>query len=378
MSRFFCLGSIAIILLTSASSFGQQTEVDIATEIDEMAIEFRQQYKVPGLTVAIARDGKIFFSKAFGKSDLENDVNAKPETVFRTASIAKPLTAVAVLQLVEQGKIKLDDPIQKHCPEFPKTEKPLTIRHLLCHLGGVRHYKARGESAGTKAFYTIKDSLDLFKDDKLKYEPGSKFSYTTYGYSLLGRAIETASGMSYREYLQKNVFDPAGMNASGLDDWFRIIPNRTRGYARLSRTMHQSLPSEVQKMTKPGEVYNCQLHDTSMKIPGGGLVSTSPDLVRFGMAMLENKLIKEETCEQAWTTQKTNEGKATRYGLGWNIATDGAKIISHSGGQAGTSTFLIIVPKHKLCVAVMSNLQGAPCTVLAKKMATAIVTDAKK
>src|SRR5262249_32391362 len=151
-------------------------------------------------------------------ADVENSVPAKEITAFRTGSIAKAMTAMAVMQLVEQGKIDLDAPIQKYCPAFPEKNSPLTVRHLLSHQNGIRHYKNRLEAASPEHYSSIVDSLKIFKDEPLLFEPGTKYSYTTYGYSVLGCAIEGATGMKYEEYMAKNIFQPAGMERTRVDD----------------------------------------------------------------------------------------------------------------------------------------------------------------
>ncbi len=367
----------ASILLCPAETIllGQDSggTASVKDELAGMLEKFREEHDAPGVSACVWKDGKYLFNQGSGFSDLENKVQATENTVYRTASIAKSITAVAVLQLVDQGKIKLDDPIQKHCPEFPEQESTMTVRHLLCHQSGVRHYQAAGEAAGKAPYFTLRHSVEIFKNDPLKFKSGTAFGYTTYGYTLLGRAVETASGKSFRDYLGEYVFQPAEMEASGFDDWFRIIPHRTRGYSKLSRRMIATLPESLRGKLNAGEVYNCELHDTSMKVPGGGLVSTAGDLVRFGIAMLDNRLITETTRDQAWTRQKLADGSDTNYGLGWQIRNlDGDQLISHSGGQAGTATFLVIDPGHRTIVAVMCNLQGAPSSALARQILKAV------
>lgn len=363
---------IAAMILTAA--IGQETKTEFTTNVDRLAKTWRDKHKVPGVGIAIGRANQIILATGIGSSDLENAVPVTDETVFRTASIAKPITAVAVLQLVDQGKLSLDDPIQKHCPEYPQKDDKLTIRNLLCHQGGVRHYKHRGESSGTRHYASIADSLQLFKDDPLLFRPGTRYSYTTYGFSLLGRAVETASGKSFREYIQENIFDTAGMDTAGLDDTFRIIPNRSRGYVLVTISGYFDLTLDERKSVKVGQLLNCQLHDTSMKVPGGGLICTPSDLVQFGQAMLADQLITKESKESAWKIQPTVDRKEHAYGLGWGIGNkDGIRTIGHSGGQAGTSTMLTILPDHELVVAVMCNLQNAPAGKLASEIAKSII-----
>jgi len=249
------------------------------------------------------------------------------------------------------------------------------VRQLLGHLGGVRHYNKPGESTGKEFFATLTESLELFKDDPLLHEPGTQYSYTTFGYTLLGCAIETASGMSYDDYVNKHIFEPAGMKSSHLDHFRVIIPNRTRGYMKLDQEIYASLSAAQKRKFRVGEIYNATLHDTSMKVPGGGLVSTSEDLARFAIAINANILIKEKTRKLMWTRQKMQDGRSIDYAMGWNIEQDegGPMIISHSGGQAGTSTFFATIPQAKLSIAVMGNLQGVRMKNIARKVGMAVL-----
>ncbi len=338
--------------------------------LEKVVQAFSFSTRAPGFTIAIGQGDQIVLDRAWGLSDLENDVPAVPETRFRTASIAKSMTAVAVLQLVQQGKLGLDDPISQHCPEYPKRDVSPTIRQLLCHQGGVRHYKNRFEPTGTRHFDSIADSLELFVNDELLFEPGERFSYTTFGYSLLGRAIETASGETYEDYMHQHVFGPAGMDGTAVDHYWRIIAHRSRGYQPLHPLRVNRIPQRFQKDHAMGTPVHCSLHDTSMKIPGGGLVSTSGDLVRFAFAVMDERLIDKATRDVAWTAQTTNDGTRTGYGLGWAVSeNEGIKTVSHSGGQAGTATYLLIRPDARIVVAVMCNMQGAPCGRLASSIA---------
>lgn len=352
----------SVLAQNSASSSAQKNQLppDTVKRIEAVVEGEMSGQSIPGISIAIAVDNQIRYAKGFGMADLENAVSAKATTVYRTASIAKPLTATAIMQLAEKGKVDLDAPIQKYCASFPEKPWLITARLLLGHLSGIRHYQKRGESSGTEHYFTIEESMKIFKDDPLLHEPGAKYTYTTYGYSVLGCAIEGASGIRYDEYMQQNVFRPAGMEHTGIDELFFIIPNRARGYMKLDEATHSQLPNAIKTRVKIGQVLNAQLHDTSMKIPGGGLASTAVDLVSFGMATLKGRLIKETTLEKMWTSQKTKDNKETGYGLGWGIGTvAGMKLISHSGGQAGTSTLLFILPEKGIVLAAMSNLEGA-------------------
>jgi CubicO group peptidase (beta-lactamase class C family) len=299
---------------------------------------------IPGLSVAIATDGTLRWSNGYGLADLENFVPAKASTVYRLGSISKPITAVAVMQLAERGKLDLDAPVQKYCPAFPQKQWPVTSRQLLGHLGGVRHYNSDAEFGSTRHYQTVVEGLSMFKDDPLLHQPGTKFSYTTHGYAVLGCVVEGASGMTFKDYVNENIFKPAAMDRIRVDDVFEIIPNRAQGYAK----------------KQSGELQNSALADTSYKIPGGGFCSTVEDLVKFALAVQSGKLVQPQTVEQLWTKQKTADGKETAYALGFGVEErNGLKIVSHGGGQQRVSTMLYLVPERKIVIALMLNLEGA-------------------
>ena len=366
-SRMWPVFSLLVVLLQTPQPAGFSPET--SKKIDAIVEAQREKLKAPGMSVAVAQDNKLVYSKGFGMADVELSVPAKAETVYRTASIAKAMTATAVMQLVEQGKLDLDAPVQKYCPAFPEKPWPVTTRQLLGHLGGVRHYKNTAEAMGTTHFYSLSDSLALFRDEPLLHEPGTKYNYTTFGYSVLGCAIEGVSGMSYETYMQQRVFEPAKMSETRVDNFRRIIPNRARGYTRLDTVTFLQIPEKERPHYKQGDLYNSSLHDTSMKIPGGGLVSTAPNLVRFAIAFNTGLLVNEKTRAAIWTRQQTKDGKPTGYGLGWEVRGEGeGMLVSHSGGQSGTSTLLTMLPSKGVVVAVMCNQQGTNLNELVEQI----------
>ncbi|MFN2511807.1 MAG: serine hydrolase domain-containing protein [Pyrinomonadaceae bacterium] len=375
---------LACFILLAASASGQsnaprtahsgQLAAETIKQIEALIQQEMTRQSIPGMSVAVGINGQVRYAKGFGTADLEHSIPVKATTVYRTASIAKPMTATAVVLLAEQGKLDLDAPIQKYCAAFPEKPWPVTARQLLGHLGGVRHYTKPGESSGTTHYFTIEESLKLFKDDPLLHEPGSKFHYTTYGYSVLGCAIEGAAGLGYEDYMQENVFKPAGMAHTRNDDHFFVIPDRARGYLKLDDRTYAELPAVVKGKVKVGQLYNAQLHDTSMKVPGGGLVSTSVDLVKFGHASMTGTFVKQPALERMWTPQQTKDGKKTTYGLGWGVGERaGMKLFSHSGGQAGTSTLLYVLPEKSIVIAAMCNLEGASLGRMLDEIGKALV-----
>lgn len=349
-----------LFLVASVPAFAQQANslpAEQAQKIESAIAQQMDRMKIPGMTVAVAKDGQLIYSKAFGKADLEHNVPATTATMFRTASIAKTFTATAVMLLVEGGKIDLDAPVQKYCPAFPEKQWPVTTRQVLAHQAGIRHYEKPGESTGKEHYFTLTETLKFFKDDPLKHEPGTKFHYTTFGYSVLGCVVEGGSGQLFDEYIALNVFAHAGMSRTRTDNHYLIIPGRTGFYQRLTEDELKQLPPAALRFAKVGEAYNATLHDTSMKIPGGGFLSTSEDLLQFVRALEAGKLVKRETLEQMWTAQKTKTGEATAYGLGWNVPLSmEGKLVLHTGGQAGTSTVVLYRRDLKLAIAVMINM----------------------
>ena len=353
---FRAVSVLGLLLAFACSLFAQSLSPEVIHEIDALVEHERTADQLPGVSVAVAVNGQVIFKKAYGLADLENSVPATPDSLFRTASVAKPMTAVGALELVEQGKLDLDAPIQKYCPAFPQKPWPITTRELLGHLSGIRAYQNR-EIYSTVHYVNTVDGMSFFKDDPLLFEPGTRYLYTTFGYTVVGCVMEGASGEKYPEYMEEHVFKPAGMEHIAVDDVYAIIPHRAAGYDMLN-----------------GKVINMPLNDTSYKIPGGGYVASAEDLVRFASAVMNGKLLRPETITAMWTSQKTKDGKETRYGMGWGRADlDGELIIAHSGDQPGTRTSLFLIPSRKMAFAVMINLEGADAPELNRNVARLVL-----
>src|SRR2546423_781012 len=231
VSRLLCIALVLTLIAWVPAT--AQTNTALPAEkiarIETAISSFMSRQSIPAVSVAVVQDNQIRFQGGYGMADLENFVPAKALTVYRIASVTKSLTAVAALQLVEKGKLDLDAPIQKYVPSFPTKNFPITTRQLLAHLSGIRNYKP-GEGERTDHYDSLTAALSVFKDDPLDFEPGTKYSYTTFGYTLLGAVIEGASAMKYEDYMRENVFKPAGMQHTYVDDVYALIPNRARGY----------------------------------------------------------------------------------------------------------------------------------------------------
>lgn len=357
----------AVLLLLLACFAVAQPETTATPQskqaLAEAFVRGRQkQLGIPGLSVAVVADGKLVWQQGFGFADLENNVPATARTVYRLASISKSVTAVAALRLWEQGKLDLDAPIRTYVPSWPESQAAPTARQLLGHIGGVRHYKGQ-EIDSTRYYPTLSAALDIFKDDPLVAEPGTKYSYTTYGFTLAGCAMEKASGDTFEALVSSLVLKPAGIDTMRVDRVKDLIPNRAQGYAKG--------PS--------GQIQNSGLADTSYKIPGGGFCSTAGDLAKFAIALMDGKLLKPETRTMMWTSLKTKDGKETGYGLGFGVGSiGGVRAVSHSGGQQRVSTYLLILPEKRFAAAVMTNLEGADGASIARGLAEVYLPELKQ
>ncbi|HKR01781.1 MAG TPA: serine hydrolase domain-containing protein [Pyrinomonadaceae bacterium] len=339
-----------VLLAAASAAQGQQVIPDERLKkIEAVIAAAMSRQNIPAFSVAIVTDNRLRWSRAYGMADVENSVPANPATVYRIASVSKPITAVAAMQLFEKGKLDLDAPIQRYCPAFPEKPWKITARQLLGHLGGIRHYKQDENFNSTRHYGSVAESLDAFKNDPLLQEPGTKFTYSTYGYVVLGCVVEGASGMKYADYVREHIFRPAGMERTRLDDHYAIIQNRARGYARLAS----------------GELRDADLADTSNKIPGGGLVSTPEDMAKFAVAVQTGVLLKKETFEQMLKPMKTADGKESPY-FGWYIRERGGeRLLTHGGSQQGTSTQLLFMPGRGVVLVLMANMEEVNQTELA-------------
>ncbi len=324
-------------LCNSAGTIDKNSYAEKIKVIERYVKENMSSLKIPGLAIAFYKDD-FKWSKGFGYADIENRVPVTPETLFRMASITKPMTALAILKLAEDGKVNLNERVQKYVPFFPKKKWPLSIIHLLGHLGGISHYRDNSVDKITE-YHTTRQSIDIFKDWKLKAEPGTKYIYSSYGYNLLGAVIEGASDQSYADYMTENVWKPLGMNRTRMDIGDEIIVNRSRGYN-----------------LKNGVLKNSKYVDISSRFASGGTISTVLDLLRFSKGLDSGKVISLKAQKKMYKSLQTSDGRDTGYAMGWRTNyTSGNWNIYHSGRQSGTSTYLLRFPKMNFAVAVASN-----------------------
>lgn len=300
---------------------------------------------LPGLAVSIGHKNELIWSRGFGFADMEMRVPVDPSvTRFRVGSTAKPMTAVAIGLLYQEGRLDLDLPIQHYAPDFPKKpEGEITTRQLAGHLAGIRHYQG-DEFLSNKHYPTVSAGLSIFADDPLVATPGTTYFYTSYGWNLISAVIEGASGEPFLSYMREQVFKPMQMDRTVADNVLLEIDNRSTYYVKgaFGLTVAPAV-------------------DNSYKWAGGGFLATSEDLVRLAFGHLRPTLLTPETVQEWWTSQATSNGTKTGYGIGWRVDRDaqGRERVGHTGGSMGGTTYLGIYPEQELVIVMVSNLSSA-------------------
>ena len=349
----------------------QQTQQAIISS-QQLISNYLQQYGAIGATVVVSHCGKILWQQGFGLADIENNIAMSPDTKLRIASISKTLTSVALGQLYQQKKLDLDLPIQSYVPTFPKKKSTITLRQLAGHLAGIRHYKGN-EFLSNKAYSTVTEGLDIFKNDPLINQPGSQYVYSSYGWNLISAAIENASNQPFLDYMQTQVFLPANMTDT-LPEYHQVlIANRGRQYTVSSDNL---------------SISNAPYVDNSYKWAGGGFIGTARDLIKFGTAVSSGKLLPTDTYNLLLTPLHTTTGINTHYGLGWRLdmienqssgvekywGTEYAQqvkstfaeisLVGHTGGATGGKSVFMMTPDNHWSIAVIVNANVAPTFAL--------------
>jgi CubicO group peptidase (beta-lactamase class C family) len=342
------VGFLPVTLAAQVALAEAQSPARYANAIEfsrTLITEVMEASGTPGMSVAVGIDGEIVWAEGFGYANVEHRVPVWENTKFRIGSVSKPLTAAAVGLLIEQGKLDLDAPVQWYVPNFPEKRWPVTTRLLAGHLSGIRHYRGE-EMLSARRYRTVSDGLEIFQGDTLLFQPGERFSYSSYGWNLISAVVEGASGEAFLSYLQENVFDPIGMTHTVAEYTDSIIPHRTGFYHR----------------SRDGRVVNAPYVDNSYKWAGGGFISTPSDLVRFGFAHFGDDLLKSETISEFWTPQATNAGESTGYGIGWSVAVEDGVVTraGHGGGSIGGTAGFETRPQQRAAIAILGNMSQAP------------------
>jgi CubicO group peptidase (beta-lactamase class C family) len=333
---------IGLFLSVVASGYGQATAPQSGA-VDEYVQSEMQRQKIPGLSLLVARDGKIVLAKGYGLSNVELQVPVKPETVFQSGSVGKQFTATAMMMLVEESKIKLDYPITEYLKDAPANWKQVTIRELLSHTAGFGDYP---KGFDFRKDLTEADELKIVESIPLAFTPGTKWSYSNLGYLTLGVLIHQVTGEFYGDFLQERIFGPLGMSTTRVISEADIIPNRAAGYRLVKGQLkNQEWVSPTINTTADGSLYFSIL-----------------DLAKWDAALYTEKLLKRSSFEQMWTVAKLTNGQPNsgQYGFGWFIrAKGGHRVLDHGGAWQGFETHISRYVDDRLTVVVLTNLEDA-------------------
>lgn len=342
-----------ILLLLAAGALTAAAQPSASDRAAQYLAEVQSKTGSPAVAVTVAHGGAIVFSRAVGMTDLENRVAATTESVFGIGSVSKVLTGVAVMQLVEAGKVRLDDDVRKYVPAFPDKGHVITIENILTHTSGVRHYLRKDfpdsiDNENMKPYKSWQDGIAIFANDPLLFEPGKYYFYSSYAVNLLQGVVEAASGMPFEDYLRGHVWTPAGMTHTGFDIPTRIVPNRARSY-----------------WIEKGETRNYPYNDLTYKFASGGMMSTAEDLARFAVAFNHAKLLKPETAalmtrpveaRLQFRSDAPPQALDFKQALIWRIRTDdGGEYLNHCGTVKGFNACVIDYRDEDLVVTIVAN-----------------------
>lgn len=305
---------------------------------------------VIGASGSYSVNGVVTWEAATGYADKDTTENFTLDTQVRTASIAKTMTAIAVMQLVEHGLVDINLPIDIYIPEFIQPNKTkITTKHLLSHTSGVAGYKNESELENQVNYTSLLEAYNVFKNRKLNAKPGTEYAYSSYGYVVLGLLIENISGLSYEAYMQKYIWDKAEMRNTGIE--------KTELKCNQSTTLYDRNPEGNIKKATPNNLSN--------RIPGGGLYTTVNDLIKFGNALINNHFIQQATFKRMIDYRRLDNDNS-RYGLGFRLyggRLNKSEIIGHSGSQTGATTQLFVIPSLKIVIVIVANTSGSATEV---------------
>lgn len=356
MQYKFFIKTIALLSFCLLISFSNQAQ-NLESQIDDI---LNATYKTnePGATALVYKDGEVIYRKGFGNANLELGVAMKPEHVFEIGSITKQFTAIAILMLEEQGKLKVEDDITIYIPDYPTNGKTITIHHLLNHTSGIKSYTGmQSFQANARRDMTPSEIIDFFKNEPMDFDPGEKFLYNNSGYILLGHIIEVITGKSYADFVQKNIFDKVGMKNSYYGSKTKLIKNRATGYQQ-----------------RENGYTNAEYLSLTLPYAAGSLMSNIDDLLKWQKALNTHKLITRKSYEKAINGSSLNSGEHIGYGYGLGAGKiQGSKSISHGGGIFGYTTQGIYMPEEDVFVSILTNCDcNSPGGVANKIAALAI------
>ena len=324
--------------ITALVSHAQPSPGKLQAQVDSLVKSEMQKQKIPGLSIVVVKNGKIDYIKGYGFSNLEHKVAVRPETIFQSGSVGKQFTAFAIMLLVEDGKLGLEDPLTKFFPGAPRSWDSITVKNLLTHTGGFGDYP---DEFDFRADYNEDSLFRVIRKIPLRFNPGEKSQYSNIGYVTLGLIIGKVTGKFYGDFLQERIFKPLGMSTARVISEYDIIPNRAAGYMMENGTIKN------QRWVSP----------TINTTADGSLYVTALDMAKWETALNEGRLLKRESYEAMWTPVKLNNGSTYPYGFGWRIDTvNGKRILNHGGTWQGFESVIRRYPGGKVGIIVLANL----------------------
>ena len=352
MMRATCSVLILLAVFCALRRFAQADGVPSDGIENYVHSEIERQH-IPGLSLLVARDGKIVRAQGYGLSDIELQVPVKPATVFQSGSVGKQFTATAVMMLVEEGKIHLDDPVTKYLNDAPAAWQQVTISELLSHTAGFTDYP---KNFDFRRDYTESQLLKIVEGIPLAFPPGSKWSYANLGYLTLGIVIHRVTGEFYGDFLQERIFRPLGMSTTRIISEADVVPNRAAGYRLVKGELkNQEWVSPTLNTTADGALYFSIL-----------------DLAKWDAALYTEDLLQRSSLDQMWTVKKLKNGQLNsgHYGFGWTIENkNGHRVIGHDGSWQGFESNISRYVDDKLTVVVLANLAESDPEAIAAHVA---------
>lgn len=348
--------TVAAICSPLDDSYAQSLE----TTIDSIILNEFSEKNEPGGVFMVARNGQPVYHKAFGKANLELNVDMDTENVFQLGSITKQFTAIGILMLEEQGKLNTKDPISKYIPDYPSGDR-ITIHHLLTHTSGIKDF-TKMESLKDVSQKEMRPSVmvDFFKNEAVDFDPGENFDYNNSGYVILGHIMELVSGETYGDFIQKHIFEKVGMIQSSYASDRKIIPNRAYGYHR-----------------KEYGYVNKTMISFSVPFSSGALMSTTVDMLKWQVALNQNLLLSVDNAKKAFSKYNLNSGEEFNYGYGWHLnEINGTPSREHGGSIFGFKTMGIYIPSEDIYVIGLSNCDCHSPTQLVRNIAALVLKDA--
>ena len=353
-------GVIALLLFSIGTALAQTSSDETKSPQVDAAVEAqRKAQQIPGISLAVCRDGKIVKAAGYGLANVELDVPDTPATIFQTGSVGKQFTSMAIMMLVEEGKIGLDDKVTKYIPESPRAWKRVTIRQLLTHTSGISDYAGDEGPMGKGVIdfrkdYTEEELVKAYAKMPMDFAPGEKWSYSNTGYALLGIIIHRVTGEFYGDFLQERIFKPLGMNSTRIISEADIVPHRSSGY----------------RLVK-GELKNQEWVSPTLNTTADGALYTNVlDLAKWDAALYTTKLVKQSSLDTIWTPVRLNNGSTYPYGFGWDVKTEnGQHIVAHDGAWQGFTMSIARYLDARLTVIVMTNLDdndSKPATIVSE------------